>query len=210
MRKIGLLGLAAACFLTAAATASTASAQTKSPAVKIAVVDVQRVQRSSRAMKGIRTGLQKLRVKYNKEFVKREKEMQAEYSRLRKDKDMSRAEYERRVRALQADLVKLRRQSRARSRALSQSFQKSFTKFRQEVILVVKSMAVEDGFTLVLNQVTLIHSAPQYDITDKVILRLNKRLPKLGMNYKDPVRSARDVVSDKRKKARRTKKKKKK
>jgi len=205
MRKTGLLGLAAACFF--AATAGTVSAQTKAPVAKIAVVDVQRVQRVSRAMKGVRDGLQKLRKKYNKEFVGREKEMQAEYNRLRKDKEMPRSVYERRVRTLQAELVKLRRQSRARSQALSQAFQKSFAKFRQEVILVVKSMAVEDGYTLVMNQVTLIHSSPQYDITDKVIGRLNKRLPKLPLNYKDPVRSAKDVVSDKRKKARNTKKK---
>lgn len=208
MRKIGLLGLAAACSF--AATTSVVSAQTKAPVTKIAVVDVQRVQRVSRAMKGVRDNLQKLRDKYNKEFEKREKEMQAEYNRLRKDKEMARDVYERRVRALQAELVKLRRQSRARSQALSQAFQKSFAKFRQEVILVVKSMAVEDGYTLVLNQVTLIHSAPQYDITDKVVVRLNKRLPKLPLNYKDPVRSARDVVSDKRKKARNSKQKQKK
>lgn len=207
MRKIGLLGLAAAFVF--AATTGTASAQTKAPAAKIAVVDVQRVQRVSRAMKGIRDALQKLRTKYNKEFQGREKEMQAEYNRLRKDKEMARNVYERRVRALQAELVKLRRQSRARSQALSQAFQKAFAKFRQEVILVVKSMAVEDGYTLVMNQVTLIHSAPQYDITDKVIGRLNKRLPKLPLTYKDPVSSAKDVVKDKRKKARDAKKKKK-
>lgn len=198
----------AAAALVLAAAANPAAAQTKASALKIAVVNVQNVQKNSRAMKGVRDGLQKFRDQYNKEFQAREKEMQAEYTRLRKDKDMDRGEYERRVRALQADLVKLRRQSRARSQALSQSFQKAFAKFRQEVILVVKSMAVEEGYTLVMNQLTLIHSAPQYDITDKVVARLNKRLPKLPLDYKDPVRSAKKVVDDKRKKARNRKNKK--
>lgn len=198
----------AAAALVLAVAANPAAAQTKASALKIAVVNVQNVQKNSRAMKGVRDGLQKFRDQYNKEFQAREKEMQAEYTRLRKDKDMDRGEYERRVRALQADLVKLRRQSRARSQALSQSFQKAFAKFRQEVILVVKSMAVEEGYTLVMNQLTLIHSAPQYDITDKVVARLNKRLPKLPLDYKDPVRSAKKVVDDKRKKARNRKNKK--
>jgi len=205
MIKTGLPVVAAALLM---AVSSAAVAQSGSPAVKIAVVDVQKVQRESRAMRGIRDSLQALRKKYNTQFVAREKEMQAEYNRLRKDKEMSRGEYERRIRALQADLVKLRRQSRARSQALSRSFQQSFAKFRQEVILVVKSMAVEDGYTLVLNRVTLIHAAPQYDITDKVVVRLNKRLPKLPLRYKDPVRSAKDEVRKRRAKARKDKKKK--
>jgi len=189
MKICGLLGLAAAIAL---GTVSASQAQTKAPAIRIGIVDVQQVQRDSHAMIGIRKALEALRTKYNKNFESTEKEMQAEYDRLRKDKEMSRGEYERRVRALQADLVKLRRQSRARNDALSQAFQKTFSKFRQEVVLVVKALAVEEGLTLVLNQVALIHSAPQYDVTGKVVARLNKRLPKLALGYKDPVGGAKE------------------
>lgn len=184
MRNCGFLALAA---VIAFGTFSVSEAQTKAPAIRIGIVDAQKVQRESRAMIGVRKGLQTLRTKYNKYFESTEKEMQAEYDRLRKDKEMSRGEYERRVRALQADLVKLRRQSRARKDALSQAFQRAFSKFRQEVVLVVKALAVEEGLTLILNQVTLLHATPQYDITGKVVARLNKRLPKLALDYKDPV-----------------------
>ncbi|MYK59589.1 MAG: OmpH family outer membrane protein [Rhodospirillaceae bacterium] len=159
------------------------------------------MQRDSRAMIGIRKALEALRTKYNKNFESTEKEMQAEYDRLRKDKEMSRGEYERRVRALQAELVKLRRQSRARNDALGQAFQQAFAKFRQEVVLVVKAMAVEDGLTLILNQVALIHATPQFNITEKVVARLNKRLPKLALNFKDPVGNARKEVKKRREKA---------
>ena len=203
MRICGLLGLAAAIAL---GNLSVSQAQTKAPAIRIGIVDVQKVQRDSRAMIGIRDALQALRTKYNKNFESTEKEMQAEYDRLRKDKEMSRGEYERRVRALQAELVKLRRQSRARNDALGQAFQKAFAKFRQEVVLVVKAMAVEEGLTLVLNQVTLIHAAPHYDITGKVVARLNKRLPKLALNFKDPVGSAEREVEKRRTKAQKKKK----
>ncbi len=198
MRICGLLSLAAAIAL---GSLSVSQAQTKAPAIRIGIVDVQKVQRESRAMSGVRDAVQALRTKYNKDFESTEKEMQAEYDRLRKDKEMSRGEYERRVRALQADLVKLRRQIRARNDALGQAFQKVFTKFRQEVVLVVKAMAVEEGLTLVLNQVTLIHAAPPYDITGKVVARLNKRLPKLALNFKDPVGSAEEEVKKRRTKA---------
>ncbi|MCY4395928.1 MAG: OmpH family outer membrane protein [Rhodospirillaceae bacterium] len=173
---------------------------------KIGIVNVQDVQRRSRAMIAVRQSIEALRKKYNKNFDASQKEMQSEYDRLRKDKEMSRGEYERRVRSLQADLVKLRRQSRARSDALGVASEKVFNKFRQEVVLVVKSLAVEDGLTLVLNQVTLIHAAPQYDITDKVVERLNKRLPKLELTYKDPVGSAEEEVKKRREKAQKKKK----
>ncbi|MYF87542.1 MAG: OmpH family outer membrane protein [Rhodospirillaceae bacterium] len=198
MKVCGLLSLAAAIAL---GTVSASQAQTKAPAIRIGIVDVQQVQRDSRAMIGIRKALEALRTKYNKNFESTEKEMQAEYDRLRKDKEMSRGEYERRVRALQAELVKLRRQSRARNDALCQAFQQAFAKFRQEVVLVVKAMAVEDGLTLILNQVALIHATPQFNITEKVVARLNKRLPKLALNFKDPVGNARKEVKKRREKA---------
>ena len=198
MRYCAALGVAAAVALGAF---SGSQAQTKAPPVRVGIVDVQQVQRKSRAMVGVRKALQALRTRYNKNFEAAEKEMQAEYDRLRKDKEMSRGEYERRVRALQADLVRLRRQRRARNDALGQAFEKAFAKFRQEVVLVVKAMAVEEGLTLVLNQVTLIHAAPQYNITGKVVARLNKRLPKLALSYKDPVGGAEEDAKKRRTKA---------
>ncbi|GEM_PF-1556413 len=203
MRKCALLGLAV---VAALGTLSASHAQTSRPVTKIGIVNVQDVQRRSRAMIAVRQSIEALRKKYNKNFDASQKEMQSEYDRLRKDKEMSRGEYERRVRSLQADLVKLRRQSRARSDALGVASEKVFNKFRQEVVLVVKSLAVEDGLTLVLNQVTLIHAAPQYDITDKVVERLNKRLPKLELTYKDPVGSAEEEVKKRREKAQKKKK----
>ena len=203
MIRCRLLGLAAVAVF---GVLSVSHAQIKSPPTRIGVVDVQKVQSQSRAMIGIREALQALRTKYNKNFEASEKEMQTEYDRLRKDKEMSRGEYERRVRALQADLVKLRRQSRARGDALSQAFEKAFGRFRQELVLVVKAMAVEEGLTLVLNQVTLIHAAPQYEMTDKVVARLNKRLPKLALNFKDPVSGAEEEVRKRREKAKEKKK----
>lgn len=202
MKICGLLSLAAAIAL---GTVSASQAQTKAPAIRIGIVDVQQVQRDSHAMIGIRKALEALRAKYNKNFESTEKEMQAEYDRLRKDKEMSRGEYERRVRALQAELVKLRRQSRARNDALGQAFQQAFAKFRQEVVLVVKAMAVEDGLTLILNQVAFIHASPQFNITEKVVARLNKRLPKLALNFKDPVGSARKEVEKRREEAKKKK-----
>ena len=203
MIKCGLLGLAAVAVF---GVLSVSHAQIKSPPTRIGIVDVQKVQSQSRAMIGIREALQALRTKYSKNFEASEKEMQTEYDRLRKDKEMSRGEYERRVRTLQADLVKLRRQSRARGDALSQAFEKAFARFRQELVLVVKAMAVEEGLTLVLNQVTLIHAAPQYEMTDNVVARLNERLPKLALNFKDPVSGAAEEVRKRREKAKEKKK----
>lgn len=203
MKNCGLLILVAAI---AFATVSEAGAQTKAPAIKIGIVDVQQVQRESRALASVRNSVDALYEKYNKNFETTERDMQAEYDRLRKDKELSRAEYEQRVRALQAEMVKLRRQSRARSDTLSRAFQQVLTKFRQELVLVVKAMAVEEGLTMVLNQVTLIHASPQYNITDKVVARFNKRVPKLALNYKDPVGSAAEEVKKRRAKAQQKKK----
>ena len=74
MIKTGLISLAAAALF---AVSPVAVAQTKAPPTKIAVVDVQKVQQESRAMKAIRDSLQTLRAKYNKEIILQERVREA-------------------------------------------------------------------------------------------------------------------------------------
>ena len=203
MIKTGLTGFAAALALAALAPAH---AQGKAPAAQIAIVDVQKVRGQSRAMAGVPESAGSVAQEV-RDATGHQREGNAGGIRPAAQGQGPVALGIRTPGALaQADVVKLRRQARARSDALNEAFQKSFVKFRQEVILVVKAMAVEEGFTLILNKATLIHASPQYDITDKVVARLNKRLPKLALDYRDPVGGAAGAVTKRRAKAQQKKK----
>lgn len=167
-------------------------AQSKKPALAVAVVDVSKLLQDSKAMKAVRTEAEKIQKKFKADYSDDVKALQAEEQKLRKEQpNITGREFERRRQLLTRQYVALRRKAQLQSNLLQQAARKASGRFREEVVIVVKALAVEAGYTLVLNQATTIHVAPQFDITDTVLARLDKRLPKIafkveGMSDKKP------------------------
>lgn len=155
------------------------AAQNKPP-LSVAVVDVNKVLRESKAMKGVREQAEKIEKDFKGDYLEEAKRLQAAEQELRKKQPvLTGRDYEQRRQELARQFVDLRRKREGQSQLLQQSFQKTLQRFREEIVIVVKALAVEEGYTLVLNSATSIHVTPQYDVTDTVLARLDKRLPKL-------------------------------
>ncbi len=165
-------------------------AQSKKPALSIAVVDVTKLLRDSKGMKAVRDEAEKIQKKFKADYSDDVKQLQAEEQKLRKEQpNITGAQFERRRQGLGRQYVALQRKRQLQGRLLNAAYQKALGRFREEIVIVVKALSVEAGYTLVLNQATTIHVAPQFDITDTVLARLNKRLPKIdfkveGVNAK--------------------------
>lgn len=156
------------------------AAQGKKPPLSIAVVDVNKLLRESKAMKGVRDQAEKIEKDFKADYLDEAKRLQAEEQELRKKQPvLTGREFEQQRQDLASKFVNLRRKREAQSRLLQESFQNSLQRFREEIVIVVKALAVEDGYTIVLNAATAIHVTPQYDVTDTVLARLDKRLPTL-------------------------------
>ena len=122
------------------------------------------------------------------------KEVDAEMKKLRQDvlnlqrqrQQLTIRQYERR----EASLLRRRRNielsARARVGRLNQARAKALRELQDEVVKIVKAISVEKGYTLVLlDQGNVLHHAPQYDITEVVLARLNKVMPKVELEI-DP------------------------
>jgi outer membrane protein len=174
-------------------------AQGKKPALSIAVVNVAKLLQESKAMKHVREKAKKLEKKYKADYAGDMRQLQKEQQALRKDQpNITGREFERRRQDLTRQYVNLRRKSQLQRRLLSAAYQKALGRFREELIIVVKALAVEKGYNMVLNQATTIHVAPQFEITDDVLDRLNKRLPKLKFSV-EGLSSAKKKSTTKRK-----------
>ncbi len=174
-------------------------AQGKKPALSIAVVNISKLLQESKAMKDVRDKAEKLQKKYKSDYAGDIKQLQQEEQKLRKDQpNITGREFERRRQDLTRQYVNLRRKSQLLRRLLNAAYQKVLGRFREELIIVVKALAVEKGYTMVLNQATTIHVAPQFEITDTVLSRLNKRLPKLKFEV-EGVSDAKKKSTSKRK-----------
>ena len=157
-----------------------AAAQNSKPALSVAIVDVQKLLRDSKAIKGVREEAEKIEKDFKADYLEEAKRLQAAEKELRqKQPVLTGREFEQRRQDLARQFVNLRRKREAQGRILQQAFQKTLQRFREEIVIVVKALAVENGYTMVLNSATTIHVTPQYDVTDTVLTRLDKRLPSL-------------------------------
>lgn len=154
---------------------------------KIAVVEFQRLLKGSKAV----IGLEKEGRTYQ---VNLRKEVDAEMKKLRKDAlDLQRQrqrltirQFERREAALLRRRRNIQLSARARVGRLNQARTKALRLLQDEVVKIVKALSVERSYTLVLlDQGNVLHHVPQYDITDDVLARLNKAMPKVALDV-DP------------------------
>lgn len=167
--------------LAAAAFAVPAAAQ---QAAKIAVVDGNKLTTVAKAMKTAREEAEKLAKKFEAEFQAEERKLQAEFDELQKRRSaMTIGDYEKRVNEIQRRNNELRRTAQIRQQQMALSVRQVQLRFRDEVLKIVKAIAVEESFTLIIDVGATLHVAPQFDITDKVLERLDKAVPVIKFEF---------------------------
>jgi outer membrane protein len=153
-------------------------------APKIAVVDGNKLTTVAKAMKAAREETEKLAKKFEAEFQAEERKLQAEFDELQKRRSaMTIGDYEKRVNDIQRRNNELRRTAQIRQQQMALSVRQVQLRFRDEVLKIVKALAVEEGYTLIIDVGATLHVSPQFDITDKVLERLDKALPTIKFEF---------------------------
>ncbi len=170
-RFLTAITLAAPLALAAAASAQQAD---KAPLV-IAVVDGGKLTQTAKAMKSAQEEAEKLAKRFDADFAGEQKKLQGEYQQLEKDRlKITGQEYDQRLQRLNARFAEVRRTAQIRQEQMSRAVRAVQFQFRSEVVKVIQAMAVEAGYTLVVEKSALLHAAATLDITDKVLERLDK------------------------------------
>lgn len=179
-RRWNLLAAVAAC----AAFSFNAAAQEKKQTIVIAVVDTQRILRSATAIKGLVAQRDRVVKRFRAEAVREQNRLRRAYAQLDRQCAARSIQWCRRERIKLSDQVnQIRRLNQIRRQQVARSWQASIGKVLNEVSTVVKAIAIERGLTLVMLRRNLVHYSPEYDITDEVLKRLNKALPKLKFEF---------------------------
>ena len=175
-RRRILLAAAVAC----AAFSSNAGAQEKKQNIVVAVVDTQKILRSAIAVKGLVKQRDAVVKRFRAEAVREQNRLRRAYAQLDRQCAARSIQWCRRERIKLSDQVnQIRRLNQIRRQQVARSWQASVAKVLNEIGTVVKAMSIERGLTLVMLRRNLVHYSPEYDITDEVLKRLNKAMPKL-------------------------------
>jgi Skp family chaperone for outer membrane proteins len=144
----------------------------------VAVVDIQHIMRESAAAKSIQGQIEKLRSSYQQEITKQENELRSAEQELNRQRTLvspdafneRRRQFEQRVGNLQKDV-------QSRKRALDQSFSSAMRTVENSLRGIIEQMVSERKLTLVLIKSQTVYSAPELEMTDEVMKRLNAKLP---------------------------------
>jgi Skp family chaperone for outer membrane proteins len=170
-RFLTILALAAPLALATGAVAQ----QADKPALIVAVVDGGKLTTAAKAMKSAQEEAEKLAKRFDADFSGEQKKLQGEYQQLEKDRlKITGQEYDQRLQRLNARFAEVRRTAQIRQEQMSRAVRHVQLQFRTEVVKVIQAMAVESGYTLVIEKSAVLHAAATLDITDKVLERLDK------------------------------------
>lgn len=155
-------------------------------AVKVAVVDIQKIVGQSTATKDIQKQIEKKKNEFQSQINKQEEALMKEDQELSKQKaslsadkfEEKRKEFKNKVAQTQRDVQKKRTQ-------LESAYADALAQVQKSVLDIIKGMADDKGFTLALPSSQVLYYHGGMDISDEVLEKLNKDLPKVDVTVKD-------------------------
>lgn len=144
----------------------------------VAVVDIQRVLRESAASKSIQGQIEKQRASYQQEITKQENELRSAEQELNRQRTLvSPDAFNERRRQFEQRVGNLQRDVQNRKRELDKSFSTAMRTVENSLREIIEQMVTERRLTLVLIKTQTVFAAPELELTEEVMKRLNAKLP---------------------------------
>jgi Skp family chaperone for outer membrane proteins len=144
----------------------------------VAVIDVLRLQRESAASKSIKAQIEKQYAVHQQEITKQENELRSAEQELNRQRTLVSPEaFAERRRQFEQKVANLQRDVQNRKREMDKSQVAAQRIVEQSLSGIVEQLVTERKLTLVLGKNQTIYAAPEFEITDEVIKRLNAKLP---------------------------------
>jgi Skp family chaperone for outer membrane proteins len=180
MRVGARLGAAVAMGLTALLPLQAHSQQVPVPV--IITVDVQQILRDSLVAKDVQAQMDQRTDRYTKEVTDQENELQKTQEELEKERStLAPDAFNTKMRDFQRRYDTLDNRVQATRQALQQSYNDAMTKVENTALQIIADMAAERKANLVIAKAAVLFEAPELDITQEVIKRLDVKLPQVQL-----------------------------
>jgi Skp family chaperone for outer membrane proteins len=154
------------------------------PALKVAVVDVQKLLTDSKAAKDVQKQLDTQRESFQQEIAKREGALRdTEKDLASKHDTMAPDEFAKKKQAFESDVLEARKLVQKRRQALEQSAGAALAQVRTEIVKLTADIATKQGYSLVLTRQNVVIAQDSMDITDEVLAELDKNMSKVKLTF---------------------------
>jgi len=144
---------------------------------KIAIIDVIQLLKDSKAAISMKDQLNAIAKKYTDEDQKKQKEIQKQEEELLRQKATLTPEaFSDRKNTFEKKVIEFNKGSQSKRRALAKAEKDAVTQIEDEVEKIVKAIIDSDKITAVFRKSAIILGDTSIDITEKVVVELNKKL----------------------------------
>jgi len=152
--------------------------QTERPAPVVGVVNIQKIMREATSAKSIREQGEKLRASYTAEVSKRQEELRKVDEELSQQQAILSPEaFQERQREFQTQLEGVQREFQERKRKLDAAFGSAMKEVQLSFVKAVADVSESEGINLVIPREQAVLVNESFDITDKVLKKLDESLP---------------------------------
>lgn len=190
VRQIVAVGMLCSMILSGSGGLTTARAQTSTTSVDgpvIAVLDVQQVLRRAVAAKRIRKVMEARRKIFEEEISEERLQLQGEENQFRKQSTILSPEaMNNKRRVLENKVSDLRRKAEQKRGILNRAFNGATRELRQEIAKVLADLMKERNITITLARKAVLVFDQRLNVTEEVLKRLDKNLPNVKIDFKNP------------------------
>ena len=149
---------------------------------KIVVVDIQRIMRDSLAAKDLKTQLDAQKQQYQGEVDAKQDKLKKERDDLEKQKAiLAKDALAQKEKSFLDEYKADQKDVQEKQVAYDNAYKSAVEVIQKNVQDIINGMATEQSFTLALPTSTLIYADKTLDITEEVLKRLDKKLPKVQL-----------------------------
>lgn len=161
------------------------TAQAEAPA-RVAVVNIQLVVKNANAAKTALTEIQKKRDAYQNDINKKEEALKKQDTELSKQKSLLSAEaFETKRQEFKKQVVSVQKDVQVKRQELDKAYTQVLSQIQSSVLQIVADLSKEKGFDIAVPASQVLYAEKTLDISDEVLTRLNKKLPKVPLQLKN-------------------------
>lgn len=154
-------------------------------ATTIAVVDIQKIMQEAKAAKHVKNEIQKKRDGYQASIKKQEDELRAAEKKLVEQRSLLSPEaFQEKKEEFKKKLLKVQRDVQNKRADLDKVLKDSLGEIRGKVISIIDNLSKAKGFDMAIPRSQILHADNSLDITNDVLDKLNKELPKVKTSIK--------------------------
>lgn len=160
-------------------------AQAQTDTVKVAIIDVNKLQAESKAAVDIRKQVDVLRKNYLATLEKEEATLREQEKSLIKNKEtMSEEDFNKKAKEFREKLVEKSHAMQVKQGELDKAVGEALGKLRDEIIAITDEVSKEHQYTLVMPRQSVFYFDKSYNITDEVLKKLDARVKSIKINAK--------------------------